>query len=351
MHANQYEQLLAALAEPAAEGKQNEMEPSIPSAELPAFPRLLFGRHQGYDLREQWITRGLLALAGAEHLTARARLFVFPDATDRFGIGPGMVAALRYWLRATGLMVEQTASKAGRHVPALTPLGSLLAQHDPYLQHSGSLWLLHAHLARSLLLAPTFYWFFQCFVGTTPFTKEECLQALLSWAIKDAPSQRIAPEVLRKDLECLLRIYTHQPQHTTPEQAVLASPFRRLRLLQYALTGPSVSGVGAPTRRGGMRYVLCPPQAGEIPPLVVLALILEQNQAVPRVPLTHLLYRQTHIGRTCCLKQGTLLHALQRLQEGVPDWCPRSSRVDEQEWMILPSVPAERVLLQYYQQP
>src|SRR5258708_3087963 len=147
------------------------MNRSTEHAEREAFPRLLFGRHQGYDLREQWISKGLLALAHAENAPARARLFAFPEASDRFGIGPGMVQALRYWLRATGLMIEQPGNVRGRLVLALTPLGALLAHHDPYMERVGSLWLLHAHLAHNLLLAPTFYWFFQCFVGAAPFTK------------------------------------------------------------------------------------------------------------------------------------------------------------------------------------
>lgn len=326
------------------------MEHTSWSVRQPDDARLLFGGHRGYDLREQWIVKGLLALSAAEHPWERARLFAFPDAVERFGIGPGMVAALRFWLRATGLMIEHAGNKERRHVPALTSLGTLLAQADPYLQRPGSLWLLHTHLACNLLLAPTWYWFFQCFVGTAPFTKEECFQALLSWAIKSAPAQQIVPDVLRKDVECLFRLYAHQRQHTTPEQSLLASPFRRLRLVQCVPSEAGVSSAGIPTRRGPMRYVLCPPQAGDIPPLIVLALMLEQSQAMSRVPLTHLLYRQTHIGRTCGLKQATLLDALQYLQEHVPDWRPRSTRIDEQEWMILPDVSAERVLRQYYHQ-
>ncbi len=110
-------------------------------------PRLLFGRHQGYDLREQWISKGLLALSHAKHPSARARLFAFPEASDHFGMGPGMIRALRYWLRATGLMVEAPAGRRQmRTVPTLTPLGALLARHDPYLEQVGSLWLLHASL-------------------------------------------------------------------------------------------------------------------------------------------------------------------------------------------------------------
>lgn len=327
------------------------MNPPTESASSEAFPQLLFGRHQGYDLREQWMSKGLLALAQIADPNERARLFATPSASDRFGIGPGMVNALRYWLRATGLMVEQTRSEKARPIPTLTPLGVVLSQHDPYLERAGSLWLLHAQIACNLLLAPTFYWFFQGFVGTTPFTKEACLEALHTWAIKHAPSQHISPEALRKDLECLFRLYTHQPRHATPEQSLLASPFRRLRLLQCVSTGGNVSVGGSPTRRDPPHYRLCPPQSDDIPALVVLALILEQNDRVKQVSLTHLLYRQQQIGRTCCVKQRVLVESFQRLYTQTPGWSPRPTLVNQQQWVELPSVTVEQVLLRYYQQP
>lgn len=330
------------------------MNRSTEHAESEAFPRLLFGRHQGYDLREQWISKGLLALAHAENAPARARLFATPEASDRFGLGPGMVHALRYWLRATGLMVEQQlGSVRGRLVPALTPLGALLAYHDPYLERAGSLWLLHAHLASSLLLAPTFYWFFQSFVGTTPFTKETCLEALLSWAIKDALGQRINSDVLRKDLECLFRLYTSQPQaaQASPEQSLLASPFRRLRLLRCLPTQASASRAGRPTRRDIPQYLLCPPQSDDIPALIVLALLLKENAHANQVSLTHLLYRQQQIGRTCGVKRDTLVDVFQQIYTREPSWSPRPIRIKEQPWLELPAVTAEQVLLRYYGQP
>jgi hypothetical protein len=314
--------------------------------------QLLFAKHQGYDLREQWITRGLLALAEAKTPWERARVFAFPEAVERFGIGPRMVNALRFWLRATGLIVEREGDQGQRFLPDLTPLGACLARADPSLQRSGSRWLLHARLAQSSILAPTWYWFFQCFVNTTPFTKEACFQALLSWAIKSAPTQRIAPGALRKDLACLLRLYTTPASPpASPERQLLSSPFRQLGLLREIPAGASVSSPNAPTRRGEAHYLLCPPQAGDIPPLVVLALILEQSQPLPLVPLTHLLYRHTQVGRTCCLKQQALLETLQRLQTVAPDWSLRNSRLGEQAWLLLPPVTAEQVLCHYYQQP
>ena len=310
------------------------------------FPRLLFGRHQGYDLREQWITKGLLALAQTDDPHTRARLFTTPEACDHFGLGPGMVAALRYWLRATGLMVEQAGTWQGRKVPTLTPLGVMLTQHDPFLERTGSLWLLHAHLTRNLLLAPTFYWFFQCFVRPTPFTKEACLDALLSWAIKDAPQQRINPEQLRKDVECLFRLYAEAPgsPQMTPEQSVLASPFRRLHLLRWLPPGVD------PTAQRIPHYQYTS-HAEAIPALVMLALLLEQNPGLTQVPLTQVLYRQQQPGRGVGLTQTSLVEALHRLFLLEPDWAPRRVSRQQQDWLTLPAATFEQVLLRYYTQP
>lgn len=323
-------------------------------AETGELPRLLFGRHQGYDLREQWLSKGLLALAHAENTPAQARLFAFPEASDRFGMGPGMVLAMRYWLRATGLMVEKRSDKRQeRKVPTLTPLGALLTHHDPYLERTGSLWLLHAHLARNLLQAPTFSWFFQCFVGTTPFTKEACLDALLSWAIKEAPDQQIHPDVLRRDLECLLRLYTAGPQspQVSPEHAALASPFLRLQLLHCLPAHAGISDGGNPIRRAHPRYQFCPPRSEHIPALVILALVLQQNTHANQISLTHLLYRKPQPGRTCGLKREALVEAVRWLGSNMPSWSPHALTVEEQPWLELPPVSWEQVLLRSYRQP
>jgi hypothetical protein len=320
------------------------------SASSNVFPRLLFGHHRGYVLREQWLTQGLLTLAQTADPEAQSRLFTFPDARDLFGIGPDMIGALRYWLQATGLMVEHKGRGEERKIPVLTPLGTMLAQHDPYLKREGSLWLLHAHLARNLLQAPSFYWFFQCFVGTTSFTKEACVDALLSWSIKEGPHQHINPDVLRKDVDCLFRLYTSGPrsQQTTPEKSLLASPFRRLHLLQCL---PGKADVGSTSRRDIPQYLLCPPQAGDIPELIVLALLLEDNQGTKQMPLTHVLYRHQQIGRNCGVKMDMLVDAFQHLSTRESSWVPRPILINDQKWLELPAVTIEQVLLRYYAQP
>ena len=73
--------------------------------------RVSFGRHESFPLRFGWITKGLDALA------TDTNVFAGEDATVTLGVGKNMVAAMRYWLLATG-MVERTAGHGWRGPPS-----------------------------------------------------------------------------------------------------------------------------------------------------------------------------------------------------------------------------------------
>lgn len=303
-------------------------------------PPLLLNQHLGYLLKESWISKAVLALWEAEHLEtdqpgACAHVFAFPSATDRLGIGPTMVRALRFWLRATGVMVEQRGQGV-RRWPMLTPWGRVLAQHDPYLTRPESIWMLHAHLARNLGGAPAFAWFFQQFVQIDrPFTKEECAARLHTWLITQAPTQRIRPLAVASEVDCLLRMYLQQAPGLDPEQAVLASPFRRLGLLS-ALSTPA----GKPPR-----YVF---QGGQPPALVVLAALLLEQERKPQL-LRDLVSKPGSVGRTFGISAPRLVDLLASLRLLVPSWSPSIQRIDHLEWVTPPpQVSSEEVMASSY---
>lgn len=298
-----------------------------------------FHQHLGYALRESWISKALLTLLEAERRKADqqgapAQVFAFPQATDRLGIGPTMVRALRFWLRATGLMVEQRGQGV-RPVPALTPLGRLLAQHDPSLTRSGSLWLLHAHLARTMGEAPAFAWFFQHFVQVNqPFTKEECVTRLHTWAITQATTPSIRPRAIVSDVECLLRMYLPAPA-LSAEEAVANSPFRRLGLLSEQSTP-----AGQPPA-----YVF---HGGQPPALVVLATLLWLEPERKPLSVRDLVSRPGSVGRTFGLSSEVLINLLASIPVLVPAWAPALQR-GLLEWITPPSaVSPEEVIAHYY---
>lgn len=137
----------------------------------------------------------------------------------------------------------------------------------------------------------------------------------------------------------------------TPEQAALASPFRRLQMLRCLPAPAGFPCAKRPVGRVQPCYLFSPPQEDEIPALVTLALVLQANEHVNSIPLTHLLYRQQQPGRTCGIKQEALMAAFQWLTSNMPSWCPRSVTIAGQSWLELPAVSAEQVLLRYYTQP
>ena len=297
-------------------------------------PLLTFGAHKTYHVREQWLTKGLLAVHAAESAgTAASHIFAHPYASDTFGIGPGMVRALRFWMKATGLMCEQR--QHGRSLPTLTPLGKLVVQYDPYLERLGSVWLLHIHLARNLLLAPTWYWFFQRYQGWARFTRQEALEALLPWTIAVAEAQVVRKQALQQDLACLLRMYV--PDRLLGSPAVLTtSPFQRLGIVRYLPDKPGRCGC----------YGCQSPQTEEIPSLVFLTALLLQAETGPTFPFSALLNAPLHAGRTLLLSSDGMIDLLMRVQHEVPEWSPTW----EKGQVRLPWVEVSQVMRRYYTQ-
>lgn len=84
--------------------------------------------HEKFALREGWINKAL------QILPENPDAFTRRDATDLFGIGSNMVKSLRYWMRAFGL-----TNNAGTE---LSETGRLIAQYDPYLEDSFTLYSL-----------------------------------------------------------------------------------------------------------------------------------------------------------------------------------------------------------------
>ena len=58
-------------------------------------------RHESFSIREGWLSKGLLSLKDNKNV------FTGQEATDLLGIGTNMVKSLKYWMLATGLIIEE----------------------------------------------------------------------------------------------------------------------------------------------------------------------------------------------------------------------------------------------------
>jgi hypothetical protein len=298
----------------------------------------VFAAHRTYHLREGWIWKGLHAVAKPD--AQIQNVFLAPDAPERFGIGPAMVAAMRFWLQAVGLLSEQPSGHRGRKI-ALTDFGRFIWQADPYLVQRETVWLLHLHLVKNRRLAPVWSWFFTSYASARPFDLSSCLDVLHRWAIAAFPDREITRGVLEKDLTCLVRMYDSTKQARSPEEGS-QSPFARLHLLTYQQVGRE------------RQYRLLPPDPDGLLPFVLLYILVtrqsEARKGMAQVTLLDALYEPGNVGRIIPLLSRTaLLEGLAGLRELAPEWCVKVVRHEGQEMLALPSCSSEQILLSIYQ--
>ena len=171
-----------------------------------------FSGHQTFPFRYAWLPKGVSAARRDPEVFSR------PDALVRLGVGKNMVASIRFWCDALGLL------EVRRRTCSLTPLGELLfgsgpvpedrkpapdgalSGVDPYLEDPGTLWLLHWQLASRPYPASTWYLAFTCW-NESVFTREE-LARWLNRCASESPSSRCSFNSIRRDVDVFLGTYT-----------------------------------------------------------------------------------------------------------------------------------------------
>lgn len=186
--------------------------------------KVSFGRHESFPLRFGWITKGLDALA------KDANALAAEDATVTLGVGKNMVAAIRYWLLATG-MAERTVGNG----LARTELGEIFFPNgdggDRYLEDDATIWLLHWLLATNPADATAVYWFYNHF-HKPEFASEEVFAGLREF-VRQNVTAKVADTTLKREANLVLRMYAQSNGGTRllPEDA-LDSPLAALLLLE-----------------------------------------------------------------------------------------------------------------------
>lgn len=103
--------------------------------------RLSFSGHETFYCRHFWLKKGV-------DFVEQGRSFTAKDAVMHLGVGKNMVSAIRFWMRAFGLLKLDKVTK-NEYLSHFAKL--LFAENgfDPYLEDTASLWLLHYHLVKT----------------------------------------------------------------------------------------------------------------------------------------------------------------------------------------------------------
>ena len=196
-----------------------------------------YSGHESFSIRKDWLAKGLRKIDSVN----KDEL----SAMDDLGIGKNMVKSLRYWLKVTGITVDDAKHK----IPfGLTELGKLINDKDPYTEELGTLWLLHYHLAQNIDNATSWYYFFNEF-NITEFTADDFISSLTKWNEMNNPKPASASSI-SKDFDCLRRTYlsrlaeneTVKGEDEGPESN-MECPFSELGLIKVVEKGLYRKGV------------------------------------------------------------------------------------------------------------
>lgn len=200
--------------------------------------KLQFAGHETFPLRYGWLSKAYRQVTHALSSGNGDTNAIFTDenAISLFGVGRNMVVAIRHWALAASVIQFSEQDDGARLVP--TSLGKLLLEgSDPYLEHPGSLWLIHWHLAARPGRATTWYWAFNE-INEPAFDRDLLVDRLSRRlaALRQSGrlrESRIADTTLRRDVECLVRTYLTRPiSGRTVQEDNLESPLCELVLLQ-----------------------------------------------------------------------------------------------------------------------
>lgn len=98
--------------------------------------RFSFSGHESFFCKPLWLKKGYDALASGVDLSS-------PDAVVHLGVGKNMVSSIKFWMRAFGLSVDKEPTELAK------ALFDTESGWDPFLEDTGTLWLLHYYLVKN----------------------------------------------------------------------------------------------------------------------------------------------------------------------------------------------------------
>ena len=251
-----------------------------------------YSGHESFSIRKDWLAKGIRKFEAFK----KDEL----SAMDELGIGKNMVKALRYWLKVTGITVDEPKKK----VFDISMLGKLIKKYDPYTEELGTLWILQYNLAKNIENATSWYFFFNEF-SLSEFTAEDYLLAIKKW--DEMHNEKPASESsLLKDFDCLRRTYLQRSslddngknEDFGPESN-MECPFTELGLLKSLEKG---------------LYKKASPSKQNLPLLIVLAVIINQANEQKEIKLSDLQNQPNSVGKVFNLDTIVLISLLSDLE-------------------------------------
>lgn len=163
--------------------------------------RYQFSGHETFPLRQLWLLKFSQLLNDLKQ-EDRFELPPIEECMVKLGVGKNMVASMRYWAEASGIVEPNSLS--------LTPIGTLIfgdgkrSGLDDYCEHPATQWFIHWRLASEPSSFTPDWFLFNCLNG--PATDRQTFFK----SLKDFTTQhflKVSDTSLKRGIEVCLRSY------------------------------------------------------------------------------------------------------------------------------------------------
>lgn len=170
-----------------------------------------FSGHETFPLRQMWLKKLFDQASDGENVSKS--IFSDEKSIADFGVGKNMVASIRHWALACGVMFEVDD---GFRIHGLAQEILRDSGLDPYAENPSTAWLAHWQLAGRCFRSTTWYWLFNHVTAPT-FTRQELEDPLARYARDIDPKHRLSAATISRDLETCLRSYAPRAAAGSPE--------------------------------------------------------------------------------------------------------------------------------------
>jgi hypothetical protein len=204
-----------------------------------------FTGHDTFPLRYGWLFKA------SNYLINKGKLLTSNEGSTRkavveLGVGKNMVNAIRYWGECCGIISDDGETITN---DAVYLFGNDKQKgKDPYLEHIGSIWLLHFWLNFNTDQLTAYRYFFN-HSNVQHFEKaklvEDCMDDTVRLTDYKVKSLETFERTVKKDFDCFLNTYCHK-QITGRNKDLIdedhfSSPLSELKLIKNSTKGFYVS--------------------------------------------------------------------------------------------------------------
>jgi len=255
----------------------------------------IFSRHETFHPRFGWIKKGF------EKSSQDNAIFSKDSAPVVLGVGKNMVKAIKYWSIAFKVVDECRVNGKYAHTPTKFA-HRLLGERgwDPFLENPASLWLLHWNLLKPPCYAPAWYFAFNEF-NKTDFSVDDLLFSLREFRDLQFSERKIQDSSLKKDINCLLRMYVEKAGQKGLKEDSIDCPFSDLAMINAYIDSK--------------RFAFNFGQKPSLPPEVIVSACLEFSASfqddAKTITISRLLYDEGSPGRVFKLNENVLNDAIE----------------------------------------